>query len=108
MSLIFFFLLKTISDDQFSQDNTISIFYRVVPTKQETTPYLIPGKKLEVIHEISPEVVSEPSREQKASLNDDAAAASRSSSRGRQHVTVAAQPNLHSTHVPRSCTKKLK
>ncbi|KAL8541674.1 hypothetical protein ACS0TY_002803 [Phlomoides rotata] len=75
----------------------------VVPTKQEMSPYLIPGQKLEVIPENSPEVVSEARMEQKASVNAPSindAAASRPSLHGRRHVTVAVEP--------RSCTKKLK
>lgn len=71
--------------------------------------YLIPGQKLDVIHEASPEV-SEPRSVRKtvgdAPSTDDAA--SRPSSHGRRLITVAAEPKFHSTHVPRSCTKKLK
>ncbi|KAI3445844.1 hypothetical protein Pfo_002509 [Paulownia fortunei] len=85
----------------------------LVSTKKEMTSLLIPGQKLDVIHETSPEV-SELRRAGKPTGNapptDDAAAcaASRSSSRGRRPITVATEPNFHKTHVPRSCTKKLK
>ncbi|PIN04514.1 hypothetical protein CDL12_22954 [Handroanthus impetiginosus] len=87
----------------------------IISTKKETTmSYLIPGQKLEVIPETSPEV-SELKKAGKVTGNatptSDAAAcdASRSSARGRQHATtVAVEPNFHSIHVPRSCTKKLK
>ncbi|KAL6545856.1 hypothetical protein OROGR_009730 [Orobanche gracilis] len=83
----------------------------LVSTKNETTTFLAPGQKLDVIHEDSPHVL-ELKRDGK--LNDhspDAAAAcagSRSSSRGRRPITVPTEPNFHSTHLPRTCTKKLK
>ena len=32
---------------------------------------------------------------------------SRSLSRGRRPVTIPKEPNFHSIHVPKSCTKKL-
>ncbi|KAK6159170.1 hypothetical protein DH2020_006484 [Rehmannia glutinosa] len=96
------------------QDNTGQInFDRLVSTKKETSSFLVPGQKLDVIHEASPEV-SEVKRAGKttgnAPLTDDAAAcaATRSSSRGRRPITVATEPNFHSTHLTRTCTKKLK
>ncbi|KAK6158260.1 hypothetical protein DH2020_005574 [Rehmannia glutinosa] len=85
----------------------------LVSTKKEMSSFLVPGQKLDVIHEASPEV-SEVKRAGKttgnAPLTDDAAAcaASQSSSRGRRPITVATEPNFHSTHLTRTCTKKLK
>ncbi|KAL6517549.1 hypothetical protein OROMI_033250 [Orobanche minor] len=83
----------------------------LVSTKNETTTFLAPGQKLDAIHEDSPHVLelkragklNDPSRDDAA-----ACAGSRSSSRGRQPITVATEPNFHSTHLPRTCSKKLK
>ncbi|KAL6494623.1 hypothetical protein OROGR_031423 [Orobanche gracilis] len=84
---------------------------RLVSRKNETTTFLAPGQKLDVIHEDSPHVM-ELKRAEK--LNDPsrnaaaASAGSRSSSRGRRPIRVATEPNFHSKHLPRTCTKKLK
>ncbi|GFP88685.1 hypothetical protein PHJA_001012200 [Phtheirospermum japonicum] len=74
----------------------------LVSTKKELTPFLIPGQKLEVIHENSPEVLELKVRKaNNAPPGDDAAAWS--SLHGRRPITVA------TPHVPtRTCPKKLK
>ncbi|KAH6789881.1 hypothetical protein C2S51_004887 [Perilla frutescens var. frutescens] len=78
----------------------------LLPTKKEMISYLIPGQKLDVIPEASPEV-SESHSVRKAT--EDAAVASRlSPSHGRRLLTVTTEPKFHSTHTPRSCTKKIK
>lgn len=86
-------------------------FYRLVSSKNtEITTFLTPGRKLDVIHELSPEV-SELRKIRKPTEDTAAAAAkfaaSRSSSCGKRLVTIATEPNSHSPHVPR-CSKKLK
>ncbi|KAK4380846.1 hypothetical protein Sango_3024800 [Sesamum angolense] len=72
----------------------------LVAAKKEIISYLVPGQKLDVIHEASPEV-SELRTTRKPTGND-------AHSSSRRPVTIAVGPNFHSTHVPRSCTKKVK
>ncbi|KAL3843820.1 hypothetical protein ACJIZ3_001223 [Penstemon smallii] len=86
----------------------------VVSTKEEMISYLVPGKKLDVIHEAaaaaaSPEVLEQRQQEDR-NQTGYGAAASRSSSSGKRPATVAVEPNFQTTHhvLPRSsCTKKL-
>ncbi|KAL0334999.1 UNVERIFIED_CONTAM: hypothetical protein Sradi_4711800 [Sesamum radiatum] len=70
----------------------------LVAAKKEIISYLVPGQKLDVIHEASPEV----SELRTARKPTDAHSSSR------RPVTLAVGPNFHSTHVPRSCAKKVK
>ncbi|XP_011088016.1 uncharacterized protein LOC105169333 [Sesamum indicum] len=72
----------------------------LVATKKEIISYLVPGQKLDVIHEASPEVLE--LRTARKPIGNDAHSSSR------RPVTVAVGPNFHSTHVPRTCTRKLK
>ncbi|KAK4438035.1 hypothetical protein Salat_0137600 [Sesamum alatum] len=72
----------------------------LVAAKKEMISCLVPGQKLDVIHEASPEV-SELRTARKPTGND-------AHSSSKRPVTVAVGPNFHSTHVPRSCIKKLK
>ncbi|KAL0356967.1 UNVERIFIED_CONTAM: hypothetical protein Scaly_1382400 [Sesamum calycinum] len=72
----------------------------LVAAKKEIISYLVPGQKLDVIHEASPKV-SELRTTRKPTGND-------AHSSSRRPVTIAVGPNFHSTHVPRSSTKKVK
>ncbi|KZV38044.1 hypothetical protein F511_13298 [Dorcoceras hygrometricum] len=84
---------------------------RLASTKKEAvTSFLIPGQKLEVIHEILPKH-SELRSARKETRNDvsfpTVDTSFRSTPRIRRHVT-AVEPNFHGTDTPRSCcTKKL-
>ncbi|XP_073140022.1 uncharacterized protein [Henckelia pumila] len=83
---------------------------RLASTKKEVvTSFLIPGKKLEVIHENSPKH-SELRRVRKETRNNISSPTVDSSLRStssRRPVT-AVQPNFHGTNTPRSgCTRKL-
>ncbi|XP_073065739.1 uncharacterized protein [Primulina eburnea] len=83
---------------------------RLASTKKEVvTSFLIPGQKLEVIHENSPKHpelkrVGKETRNGVSSSTVDSS--SRSTSRRRRPVT-AVEPNFHGINTPRSCTKKL-
>ncbi|XP_051136018.1 uncharacterized protein LOC127254782 [Andrographis paniculata] len=72
--------------------------------KKEMNSFLIPGQKLDVIHEVSPEVWKAVKPSGNNPPVDDSS--SRSSSCGKRSVTVGREPNFfHSKHAPKSCTK---
>ncbi|KAL3614404.1 hypothetical protein CASFOL_042478 [Castilleja foliolosa] len=72
-----------------------------VSTKKELTPFLIPGQKLDVIPENSPEVLELKMAGKANADAADCAAASPSSLHGQRPITGA-------TYALRGCTKKLK
>ncbi|KAL2477408.1 hypothetical protein Fot_46422 [Forsythia ovata] len=61
-------------------------------TRKEMPSYFIPGQKMEVIHETSAGV---PPHQKKGNLAGNV----------RRPVTIGKEPNFHSIHVPRSCSR---
>ncbi|KAK9060319.1 hypothetical protein SSX86_021023 [Deinandra increscens subsp. villosa] len=64
----------------------------------------MPGQQLGVIDEKSSRL---PSDVMVVANKSRAVSAARSTSRGKRHVTVAKEPNFHTSHLPRTCSKKV-
>ncbi|KAI3815312.1 hypothetical protein L1987_14975 [Smallanthus sonchifolius] len=73
---------------------------RVVPPRTVR----MPGQQLGVIEEKSSKLPSDVMVETNKSR---AVSAARSTSRGKRPVTVAKEPNFHTLHLPRTCSKKI-
>ncbi|KAF8404832.1 hypothetical protein HHK36_009721 [Tetracentron sinense] len=71
--------------------------------RKEAAVSVVSAGQLSVIEE-TPSTISRP---KEAATITNSAAAPRSSSRGRRPPTIPKEPNFHSIHVPKSCTKKL-
>ncbi|KAI3774623.1 hypothetical protein L1987_49182 [Smallanthus sonchifolius] len=63
----------------------------------------MPGQQLGVIEEKSSKLTNDVKM---VGNNTRAVSAARSTSRGKRHVTVAKEPNFHTSHLPRTCSKK--
>lgn len=59
---------------------------------REMPSYLIPGQEMEVIHGTA---VRAPNREKRGNLAGNV----------RKPITIVKEPNFHSTHVSRSCSR---
>ncbi|KAF8406171.1 hypothetical protein HHK36_008251 [Tetracentron sinense] len=83
---------------------------RVASVRKATVSIVSPAR-LSVIKETS-STISRPKEvsttpKSAAATAPNSAAASRSSSQGRRPATIPKEPNFHSIHLPKSCTKKL-
>ncbi|KAD2393160.1 hypothetical protein E3N88_40137 [Mikania micrantha] len=64
----------------------------------------MPGQQISVIDEKSSKL---PSNVMVEANKSRAVSAARSTSRGKLHVTVPKEPNFHTSHLPRTCSKKI-
>ncbi|KAA8545712.1 hypothetical protein F0562_020837 [Nyssa sinensis] len=79
---------------------------RVASTKAMVS-YITPGQQLGVIKETSSTISRSKEAGKLRITKSSACAASRSSSRGRRPATIPKEPNFHSVHTPKSCTRKV-
>ncbi|KAI5576827.1 hypothetical protein BDE02_09G071400 [Populus trichocarpa] len=80
-------------------------------TTKETLPVTLPGQ-LGVIKEESPEILLRPKEVAKpskssASPETKASAVPRQSLQGRRSTTIPKEPNFHTIHTPKSCTRRV-
>ncbi|XP_076927458.1 uncharacterized protein LOC143591017 [Bidens hawaiensis] len=71
-------------------------------TSLKTRSQRIPGQQLGVIKEKSSKLLSDVTV---GANKSRAVSAARSTSRGKQPVTIAKEPNFHTSHLPRTCSK---
>ncbi|XP_076886593.1 uncharacterized protein LOC143536501 [Bidens hawaiensis] len=71
-------------------------------TSLKTRSQRMPGQQLGVIKEKSSKLLSDVTV---GANKSRAVSAARSTSRGKQPVTIAKEPNFHTSHLPRTCSK---
>jgi hypothetical protein len=99
------------TESVFSLINKLLCSCRTSSTTKETLPVTLPGQ-LGVIKEESPEILLRPKEVAKpskssASPETKASTVPRQSLQGRRSTTIPKEPNFHTIHTPKSCTRRV-